>query len=236
MRIAFAVAGAALLTLFLKMRVKSPSASAAVIKSCVSLCFILTALVGIAKNGISLGSACTFPCLLLLGLLFGMLGDIWLDLKYAHKEGSEVYTFTGLICFLLGHIAYIIAVIHRFYIPGNALYLILAAAGFPLAALFMYFLSEKVLRMNYGKFKLITSIYGGALFSFFTFKLYLAILNKFGSSCLNLILASSVFFMVSDFILCGTYFGTAKVKKADIIVNHITYYIAQFLVAFAVAG
>ena len=43
-----------------------------------------------------------------------------------------------------------------------------------------------------------------------------------------------VFFIISDLILSGTYFGEGKNRPVDIITNHATYYLAQFIIASAI--
>lgn len=52
------------------------------------------------------------------------------------------------------------------------------------------------MKMEYGKFKAITGIYGAILF--------------------------------------GTYFSTGKDRPVDVITNHATYYIAQFIIATSI--
>ena len=43
-----------------------------------------------------------------------------------------------------------------------------------------------------------------------------------------------VFFAISDLILSGTYFSTGKDRPVDVITNHATYYIAQFIIASSI--
>ena len=40
-------------------------------------------------------------------------------------------------------------------------------------------------------------------------------------------------FAISDLILCGTYFGVGKERPVDLISNAVTYYAAQFIIAFS---
>ena len=92
-------------------------------------------------------------------------------------------------------------------------------------------LLEKPMKMVYGKFKAITAIYGFVL-AFMTFlSASLAIMNKFENMTLNFMFAGGVFFLISDLILSGTYFGEGKRRPVDVITNHTTYYAAQFLIA-----
>ena len=49
---------------------------------------------------------------------------------------------------------------------------------------------------------------------------------------LNLIFIGSILFALSDLVLSGTYFG-GKERPVDIILNYLTYYPAQFLIALS---
>ena len=77
--------------------------------------------------------------------------------------------------------------------------------------------------MEYGKFKAITGIYGAILFGMTLLAGSLALYNHFQYMTLNLM-----------FILSGTYFSTGKDRPVDVITNHATYYIAQFIIATSI--
>ena len=49
-----------------------------------------------------------------------------------------------------------------------------------------------------------------------------------------MLIAGGVLFAVSDLILSGTYFGEGKERPFDIISNAITYYLAQYVIAFSI--
>jgi hypothetical protein len=42
-----------------------------------------------------------------------------------------------------------------------------------------------------------------------------------------------VLFAVSDLVLSGTYFGKGHERPIDFILNYLTYYGAQFVIAFS---
>ena len=50
-----------------------------------------------------------------------------------------------------------------------------------------------------------------------------------------MLFVGGVFFLISDLILSGTYFGEGKDRPVDIVTNHMTYYIAQYLIALSIA-
>ena len=79
------VLGALDLCWFLYGRVKEKSTKAAMIKSSVSVLFMSVA--AVAWSLIPDGAAhAKFAPFLLIGLLCGLLGDIWLDLKFVYRK------------------------------------------------------------------------------------------------------------------------------------------------------
>ena len=50
---------------------------------------------------------------------------------------------------------------------------------------------------------------------------------------LNLLFIGLIFFLISDLILSGTYFGEGKNRPVDVVTNHVTYYVGQFLIALS---
>lgn len=229
--ILFTCAGAVLLVFFCVKRVKGATPFVAMIKALVSFCFIATALSS-AGFGTLDTSRLRFLFFIVMGLVCGAYGDIALDLKYAHRKSESTYTYAGFLSFLIGHVFYDIGLISEFYVKGNQIALILPAVICVLVAVGMYF-SEKLMKLDYGEYRLIVSVYSAFLVSLAAFSFSLAKLHNFENTGLNIILGGSVFFMISDFILSGTYFGQGKNRPVDIVTNHVTYYIAQFAIALS---
>ena len=48
-----------------------------------------------------------------------------------------------------------------------------------------------------------------------------------------MLFVGGVLFAVSDLILCGTYLGKGKERPVDLISNAVTYYAAQYIIAFS---
>ena len=198
------------------------------IKTGISFLFILLALVATYNsNKFSL-----FNLLIILGLVLGLIGDILLDLKYIDLERTTGYTYGGFIAFGLGHILFISALIMNYYINGHIVYIILPIIVDIILSVFTI-LMEKPLKLNYGKYKIISFCYALCLFGTCAFSLFLAILNGFQIQTLNMIFIGAILFAVSDLVLSGTYFGEGKDRQIDFILNYITYYGAQFTIAFA---
>ena len=229
--IIFTAIGAGLLALFCVKRTKGSTPTVAMIKALVSICFISTAVTSIAFTDFDL-THLRFGLWIVMGLMCGMLGDIALDLKYAHRKSSDQYTYAGFTSFLAGHILYDIGLISEFYVKGNILYLVIPVAICILITIFIRF-SEKPLKVNYGKFRWIVVLYSPFLFSLVMFSGSLALLHHFENIGIDIIFIGSVFFAISDLILNGTYFGEGKNRPVDIVTNHVTYYIAQFAIAIS---
>ena len=97
--IIFICLGAASLTLFLLEKTKRYSLKAVFLKTTTSLFFIATATVSLIAKGYHYLSI-----FVALGLFMGLLGDIWLDLKYVYKQNDAEFTYAGFISFGIGHI------------------------------------------------------------------------------------------------------------------------------------
>ena len=225
--IIFAVLGVIFISVFLSMRVKKASALAAAFKSLTSVCFILAWLV-LAMRAPSVFSFCVGG-----GLVFGLLGDIWLDLKFCYRQDDDVLTKLGFASFAVGHFFYIAGIIAGSKAFSAAALLCALAVGV-VVALVVYF-GEKVMKLHYGSFKLISTLYGGLLFFMTAFAIFSALFGGVSEHKHLLVLGiGGVLFAVSDLILSGTYFGEGKNRPVDIITNHVSYYAAQFIIALSV--
>ncbi len=217
MSIVLLVLGAAALALYIPEKLRGYTVKAVLKKSLVSLLFIAVA--------VSAGSASALGSFVVLGLVCGLLGDIWLDLKYVYPAQDGIYTYAGFASFGLGHILYVAGLLRHY---GAGLFLLpafaLAAAG---AAAVL--LTEKPMRLRYGPFKPVVLGYGFLLFS--TVFVSGALLLVRGGAATAVFFAGSVLFAVSDLILSGTYFGEGRERPADIVANYLSYYGGQYLIA-----
>ena len=141
--------GMVLLCVFLKLRVsRGASAFVTVIKSTVSIGFMFTAL-----NALYYGENKTAVAVC-AGLMFGMLGDIFLDQKYAHPDSAKVYTYAGFLVFAAGHIFYDIFLIKNFYTPGKLLFIIIPFAVSIVVAV-LNIAGEDLMKLKFGEYKMI---------------------------------------------------------------------------------
>ena len=173
------------------------------------------------------------PVFVTMALILGLLGDVWLDFKYVYKDNEQAFTYAGFIMFGLGHVLFIAGLFLEFFEGNNPLYIIIPFVGGLLISV-VNLLLEKVMKLNYGKMKPIAFIYGWLLFTMTLTALSLCILHGFTKTTLIMFFVGGLLFTLSDLILSGTYFGQGKERPIDIATNAVTYYAAQFVIAFAV--
>lgn len=239
------------LLLFLFKRDKNGSILAIILKTIASIFFVITSFTSLYYVSNQSGKFKLFYLLLLcLGLIFGMLGDIFLDFKIYFKtlnmrylafEGDhDALMIAGMTSFGIGHIFYISSA----YLLNktNVSYLLWSLLIGAVLITIIMLLSIKVLKMNFRKFLIPSIVYGFLLGSFVVFSIFNYV-NK--STTGNLILLiGSIMFIISDLILSMTYFSKEEDYKKEgilnpeskfmISINHITYYAAQFLIAISI--
>ena len=219
--------GAICVALFLVEKLKGYCVKETLIKAVASLFFIAVAAVGLHYKGLHI-----LPLFVTLGLICGLLGDIWLELKYVFRQEEKLFTYAGFIAFALGHIFYISGMYLEFFKDQNVLFIIIPLVVGVLAGFANLFLS-KLMKQDFGEYKAICVVYGSLLFSMLLVTISLNIMCKFESVTMIMMLAGGVLFVLSDLILSGTYFGQGKDKPFDLISNAVTYYMAQFVIAFS---
>lgn len=224
--------GLIFLVMFLRVRVKESNALATVLKAMTSVFFILSWFVLVFMGN----KVSPYAMFIGSGLVFGLLGDIWLDLKFCCKpKYEETYTKSGFLCFALGHFAYTGAIITG-VVNENAKFdfvSLLPALGVGVFAALVVFFGEKAMKLNYGKYKMISTLYGALLFFTASFALFAVLFNGSVEKNPHLIVffVAGILFALSDLILSGTYFGVGKRRPIDIVSNHVLYYLAQYLIA-----
>ena len=219
------VFGIIFLSMFLVRRVKKATPAALACKAMTSVCFMIAALIpAIQSPGV-------FPMFVVCGLLFGLLGDIWLDLKYCYPQDDDLFTKLGFSSFAVGHLFFIAAIILGTE-GGFSVKALLCACGVAVIVGLVVFFGEKAMKLQYGSYKMISTLYGALLFFMTAFAIFSAVFAGIAANKHLLVMGiGGVFFAISDLILSGTYFGEGKNRPVDIVTNHVTYYIAQFVIA-----
>lgn len=218
--------GAVFLVLFIAKCKNERSVGGVFLKNAVSIFFILTAAVGLIQNP----SRVEYGVMILVGLTFGMLGDIYLDQKWVYPNDMKKYLYAGFVSFGIGHLFYIPAMVRAAGIELKWL-LIPAAAGLVVAV--GNLLLEKPMKQNFGEYKAIVTVYGFILAFMAATAVTCAVLT--GKKTFIVFATGGVFFLLSDLILSPMYFGEGKNTPMNFILNHVTYYLGQYLIAFSVS-
>lgn len=194
------------------------------IKVAASSLFVATAIAAIISNpNVNL----TFALMVVMGGVFGVLGDVFIELKWLQKEGNDIFFNLGFVTFMIQHIILVAAVFITYPMSlVNALICFTA----PVVVLVVSAGLTKVFRMEMGKFKVIANAYG-ALASM-TFSVGFMTMQNYGMELSQILFfAGGLSFFASDLILSQIFFVKGKCTRLRVILNHITYYGAQILIA-----
>ena len=211
-------------TIFIVKRGPQPTVMDVMRKTLASSVFVIIAIYSMSnfsdKNAV---------ILFVTGALFGLLGDVWLDLKWIHTDSKDTLLRCGFLFFGIEQLFYTVGMFKEADIneiaPMSAT--ILIAISFALGS----WLLEKPLSLNYGKHKIDVVLYSAVLSAICSASLWALIAAPTAAHIIRFI--GSVFFLASDGILCMTYFGENKNSKAMVVLNHAFYYAAQYAIAIS---
>lgn len=220
--------GIIILFFYVKEKLRAYSIKAVILKATVSCCFM-----GMAAAAAMSCSAPVFAFCTIMGLLLGLLGDVWLDLKFVYPADDAVYTFAGFWSFAVGH-AFFIAGLLATYADFSRPWYFIIPVVFATAVGIANVYAGPIMKLEYGKFKRITQFYGSILFSMTLIAGSLAMMHGWSEKTLNLMFIGGISFIISDLVLSGTYFGKDHEKPVDIILNYVFYYGAQFIIALSI--
>lgn len=227
------VLGGLFLALFLLFRDKDGGFLPTALKTVTSLLFVATGVSAMINNYIVTGTLGTtkliFFGLVLLGLVCGVIGDLTLDLKIIYKASprqNDIFTFFGMTSFGVGHILYIVAVALFFAFSGWSILIAVAVTAL------IFVVSLFLLNMHFDRFLIPSIIYTLLLTLFLTCTVVAGFLTTFSVSVILLIVGAALF-LLSDLVLSMIYFDGHEARIL-IIVNHVLYYAAQFLIALSI--
>ncbi len=219
------VIGACFLIAFMKMCNKKRSVLGVYIKSLTSIFFLLTAVTG-AFNNTDNPDVWKYALPIVMGGIFGLMGDIYLDQKWLYPEHNDQYLNMGFISFGIGHFFYIGAMIVH---AGLGIKDMLIAVAIGALITIVNLALEKPTKQTYGKFKPIVTVYCLILGTMLGTAFWAAIVTKEVSYIVFTIGAAS--FLISDIILSPMYFAEGKNTPVNFVLNHTTYYVGQYMIA-----
>ncbi|MBR0418931.1 MAG: lysoplasmalogenase [Erysipelotrichaceae bacterium] len=203
--------------LFIKVEHEEKYLLADILKGSASLMFVIIGAIAY------LGGYSEYNKLFFFGLIFGMIGDILLNLRYVFpKQGQKIF-LTGILFFLIGHILYLLALLpqaRHVWVWPCALLGALAAACL-LAYIFKTMEVKKA-------FKIFGIFYLGAVFIMTAIAIGIAVFTPSKRAIIYAI--GAVLFTASDVVLIfNTFSGVTKFSLR--ITNLTLYYIGQILIA-----
>lgn len=208
---------------FIIRRAHHISESALIYKTIASLAFIVLGFIAFwGSDGVS-------SMMILPGLVLGLVGDIYLDMKYVYPESDALYTFVGFGAFALGHIFYLIFLLSQYGLFTTGLIISIAVG---VIATIIIYLSPNIIELNYGKFHVVASAYGGLLVFVTVYSAIVCFSHFTGARFLFFI--GLLFFLFSDLILCSIYFGKDQHTAKNSVLNLSAYYLAQILIAASI--
>lgn len=213
-----AVAGSLLQYLFIKEEHDENWVRADLLKGTASLMFVLIGLMGFLKLPTS-----GYFLFVYLGLVFGALGDLLLNLRYVYPANGQKIFLGGILVFLIGHIFYLVA---QLPLCPKKLPAVLLGCVLTAVTLFLVF---RVIEAK-PAFKIFGVFYLGAIiiltvvsvWNFFTYPNVPTALFALGT----------ILFTASDIILILNTFGGEQTYKRRI-ANLSLYYAGQLLIAFS---
>ena len=217
---------------FIVSKVTNYSLKTIIFKTLASCFFVALAIVVMCLTS---NEHITFKIFALLGLVFGLLGDVFLGFKYITKgKVQKLFVLLGMFAFAFGHIFYIVGLLTGFYIPGNALYMVIPFT-LPIVIITCYMIVAKRVGIEFGKGMLPFGLfYLYCLTTMFSSALSMALLYQFKATTLVLFFCGAFCFVCSDFMLTGSYFKKGERPKWYRALYSVFYYVAQFLIAFSI--
>ncbi len=189
-----------------------------VLKGLASLCFVFIGLIG--KSFIYQDN---FGKFIFLGLVFGLIGDVVMNLRFILKDKKGQIAFlAGIFAFLVGHAMYLVALIPKTTHLWQCVVIGLLLAGALLAYIFKTMEVKKA-------FKIFGVLYVSIIFVMVTVAIDIALFVPLWSN--NFMALGAMLFATSDVVLIFNTFN-GKTTYPMRIANLSLYYLGQMLIAF----
>ena len=211
------LAGVLLQGAFIVVEHKEKYVPAVILKGSASLMFVILGFLAFrGLPGVALAKR------IFIGLVFGMLGDILLDLRFVFAENGQKVFLIGIAAFLTGHILYLVALIPH----ASRLGLCVGIGAVLAAALLIYIFKTMTVKTA---FKIFGIVYLGAVIIMTVIALGIALSDPTGQAVT--FAAGAVLFTASDIVLIFNTFSGGETKFSLRITNLSLYYIGQVLIA-----
>ena len=208
--------------IFILFEHKKRMLGALLLKACASMLFVLAGFVAF-----SLSPTPSFGRLIVLGLMLGALGDVCLNLRFLLSDRSKPIFLLGIGAFLLGHVAYLLALIS---LAPRALYFALPAAAVLSFFLIRFVLSRVEVK---GAIKIFGILYLCVVFlmASVAVTLFAFAPQSIGRAVFAL---GALLFAASDVLLVLNQFGK-RAYPAFRAMNLSLYYLGQVLICLTIS-
>jgi len=160
-----------------------------------------------------------------LGLVMGLIGDLFLEIQYFYPIRRTKQIKYGMIVFGFGHLFYLAALAEL--INFNLLSLVIG-----LVMTLLTYIGAIVLKLDFGKLKLFTYGYSFVIFTMVGQSIFQAI--DLNASTFSIVfMVGAIFFGISDLLLAPIYFKKES-NNIFVIANLGTYYLGQALIALSI--
>lgn len=222
--------GFVLLLWYIHEKCKAYTPKAVILKSLVSALFMMVGIL-VAYRIPPAIPVRPLAFFIVAGCVFGLLGDIFLDLKFVHRSAETIYTYAGFCVFFTMHAIIMVGLIKYFGVVVNFWWTAIPILAGILIGI-VNVLIGPAMKLDYTGYKEITMAYGGILIGATALCLSYCIATGFKNPFMIIMLIGYILFTASDLILSQTYFA-GKEGKFFLAANYATYYSAMFIFASA---
>jgi len=219
--IVLALAGILIDVLFIRAEYACEMKKATVLKGTASLMFVLLGVYCFVKMPSDIGK------LIVIGLVLGMIGDIFLNMRnlFEGKKSNMIFA-VGIASFLAGHFFYIAAIFKH----ADGVLLLDAGLTVVISVLAIPPLIKRVKAPSMG-LKIFGIVYLVIVTAMFSSAVSVLCLSAFTAEKLVFTIGAFLF-LVSDFIMI--YYSFVEKIKPLRAINLLSYYVGQLLIAYCI--
>lgn len=217
------LSGLILQSLFIKSEFDEKMKAAVVLKGTASLMFVLLGIYLMPSRITMYGD------FILKGLIFGMFGDILLNLRYLVPKQKAASVFgLGVLSFIVGHVFYVFALID---LGGNNI-LLWALLITIIISILVILLMKKHFPFEKKYIRVFSYIYIIVVVAMFSSAIALMIVKGYSIKYTSFLVGAFLFLVSDIFTVYYSFIEETRLQKA---LNLYTYYLAQILIALTLA-